>query len=59
MIEPSIYGKNLATVDLVANAMKYFFSAFPADWSQLPESGKALAIGAVNIQKQLLRVLSK
>ncbi len=59
MIEPSIYGKNLSTVELVASAMKFFFAAFPSDFTRVPETGNPLAIAAVNIQKQLLRVLSK
>lgn len=59
MIEPSIYGKNLGTIEFVANAVKYFFAAFPADLSQFSETGNSLCVAVLNIQKQLLRVLSK
>lgn len=59
MIEPSIYGKNSSTIELVASATKFFFAAFPSDLTKVPETGNPLAVAAVNIQRQLLRVLSK
>jgi hypothetical protein len=55
MIEPSIFSKNLTTIELVASGVKSFFTAYPHDLSALGETFAA----AASVQAHILKILSK
>ena len=55
MIEPSIYSKNLTTIELVTSGVKSFFTAYPHDLSALGDAYAA----AASIQAHILKILNK
>lgn len=59
MIEPAIYSKHRAPVELLASASKSLFAAFPPAAAALLRESNAAASVAAKIQQRIREVLAK